>query len=104
MMPVKALLDKIRWDKNENPEDYEIVYLDRVLQQEVRVKFKKISEIEDNFMTVDEASIPLHRIVKVYKKGKLIWERKFKPFQVDKKKEEEMRKKLMDRLGWKVGV
>lgn len=78
MVPVKDVLSRIRWDKKENPEDYEIVYIDRVLQQEVKIRFKDVSEIEGNFMTVGEASIPLHRIVKVYKKGKLVWERKAK--------------------------
>ncbi|MDP2909116.1 MAG: DUF504 domain-containing protein [Nanoarchaeota archaeon] len=78
MVPVRDVLSRIRWDKKENPEDYEIAYIDRVLQQEVKIRFKDISEIEGNFMTVGEASIPLHRIVKVYKKGKLVWERKAK--------------------------
>lgn len=104
MIPVKDLLNKIRWSKEENPKDYELVYLDRVLQQEVKIRFKTISRIEGNFMVVDEASIPLHRIIKVYKKGKLIWERKVKPFKVDKKKEKKLKKKMMDELGWAIGV
>ena len=104
MIPVKDVLNKIKWDEKENPKDYEIVYIDRVLQQEVKIKFKSISKIEDNFMTVDEATIPLHRLVKVYKKGKLIWERKVKHFKVDRKKEEKVIKEMMDKMGWKVGV
>ena len=104
MIPIKDLLNRIKWDEKENPKDYEIVYIDRVLQQEVKVKFKKISKIEEGFMIVDEASIPLHRIVKVYKKGKLIWERKVKTFRVDKKKEKKIKEELMDKLGWTVGL
>ncbi len=104
MISIKNLLNKIKWDEKENPKDYEIAYMDRILQQEIKIKFNKISKIEENFMVVDEASIPLHRIVKVYKKGKLIWERKIKKFKVDKKKEEKLRKEMMDKMGWKVGV
>lgn len=100
MIPIKDLLNKVKWDKKEDPKDYEIVYMDRILQQEIRIKFKKISKIEENFMIIDETSIPLHRIVKVYKKGKLIWERKMKKFKVDKKKEEKLKKKLKDKMGW----
>lgn len=83
MIPVKGLLNKIRWSEKENPEDYEIVYIDRIAKKEIKVKFKDISKVEDNFMTINEASIPLHRIVKVYKKKKLIWERKVKSFKKD---------------------
>jgi len=103
MISIKDLLNKIKWSE-EDSKDYELVYLDRVLQQEVRIRLKNVSKIEDNFMIVDEASIPLHRIVKVYKKGKLIWERKIKSFKVDKKKEKKIKKKLMDKLGWAIGV
>lgn len=104
MIPIKNLLNKIKWDEKENPKDYELVYMDRILQQEIKIKFKNISKIEKEFMTVDEASIPLHRIVKVYKKGKLIWERKLKPFKTDKEKEKKLRKKIMDKLGWVAGI
>ena len=78
MQSIKDLLNQIRWSEKENPEDYEIAYLDRILQQEIKIKFKNISKIEDNFMIINETSIPLHRIVKVFKKGKLIWERKIR--------------------------
>jgi len=103
MISIKDLLNKIKWSE-EDSKDYELVYLDRVLQQEVKIRLKNVSKIEDNFMIIDEASIPLHRIVKVYKKGKLIWERKIKSFKVDKKKEKKIKKKLMDKLGWAIGV
>jgi uncharacterized protein (UPF0248 family) len=78
MLPIKDLLNRIRWDEKENPEDYEIAYTDRVLKKEIKIMFKDISRVEDEFMIVNEASIPLHRITKVYKKNKLIWERKIK--------------------------
>ncbi|MBM3199668.1 DUF504 domain-containing protein [Candidatus Woesearchaeota archaeon] len=102
MMRIRDLLNKVKW--SENHDDYEISYLDRVLQQEVRVKFKSISRVEDEFFIIGESSIPLHRVIKVYKKGKLVWERKVRPFKVDKKVEKKIKKKLMGSLGWTVGV
>lgn len=78
MITIKNLLNKIRWDEKENPEDYKIVYLDKVFKKEVKIMFKDISRIEDEFIIINEVSIPLHRIIKVYKKDKLIWERKIK--------------------------
>ncbi len=78
MITIKDLLNKIRWDSKEDPEGYEIVYTDRVLKKEIRIRFKDVSKIEDEFIIVNEAMIPLHRIVKVYKKNKLVWERKTK--------------------------
>jgi len=104
MIPIKKLINKIRWDERENPDDYEIIYIDRVLLKEIKIKFRKISKIEDNFMIIDESSIPLHRVIKVYKKGKLIWERKLKLFKTDEKKQKKIQKKLMDKLGWVAGV
>ncbi len=104
MIPIRDLLNQIKWSKKENSKDYKIVYLDRILQQEVKVKFTSISKIEHNFMIIDEASIPLHRVTKVLKKDKLIWERKTRNFKIDKQKEEEIQKKLKDKLGWVVGL
>ncbi len=78
MITIKNLLNKIRWDEKENPEDYKIVYVDKVFKKEVKIMFTDISRIEDEFIIINEISIPLHRIIKVYKKDKLIWERKIK--------------------------
>lgn len=103
MTPIRDLLNKIKWDKNEDPEAYKIVYIDRVLQQEVKIRFKDIKGIEGSFMVVDEAYIPLHTIAKVFKNDKLMWERKVKCFKVIKK-EEKIKEKLKDKLGWVVGV
>jgi len=78
MTPIKDLINKMRWDIKENPGDYEIAYLDRVFKKEIKIRFTNISKVEDEFMILDEVLIPLHRIIRVYKKNKLIWERKIK--------------------------
>ena len=74
---IRDLLNKIRWDNNEKPEDYSISYLDRVSKKNIEIRFKDIKSIEGSFMVVGEESsnIPLHRIRKVKNKGKVIWQR-----------------------------
>ncbi|MFH1332499.1 MAG: DUF504 domain-containing protein [archaeon] len=76
MIPIRKLLDKIKWDSKEQKQDYEISYLDRITGEEIRVGYDRIKEYDNEFFELEGSSIPLHRIKKVYKKGKLIWERK----------------------------
>ncbi len=78
MIYIKDLLNKIKWDKRENPEEYKIYYFDRIDKKLIPIKFKDIIKIEGNFLRLDrkdETFIPLHRIKKVIKKGKVVWER-----------------------------
>ena len=77
-MYIKDFLNKIKWDKRENPEDYEIFYFDRILKKLIPIKFTEILEIEGSFLKLDrveETYIPLHRVRKIIKKGKTVWER-----------------------------
>ncbi len=80
MQTIKDLLNKIKWDKKENPEDHVVVYEDRVEGKERKIPFESIKKVEEGFMIVEKGgertNIPLHRIRKVLKKGKLIWQRK----------------------------
>lgn len=76
MLPIKDLLNKIKWNSKEKKEDYETVYWDRVSGKEIRIKYEEIKDFDNEFFRFGESEIPLHRIKKVYKKGKLIWERK----------------------------
>lgn len=79
MIPIKNLLNKIKWDKMENPEDYKIFYLDRILNKLISLPYIKIKRIEGSFMVLDneeESNIPLHRIRKVTKQNVVVWERK----------------------------
>ena len=75
MIPIKDLINKIKWDKKENPEDYSIHYLDRITQKLKKIAFTDINEIQGNFMIIGESNIPLHRIKQVRKKGQVIWSR-----------------------------
>ncbi|MBS3114317.1 DUF504 domain-containing protein [Candidatus Woesearchaeota archaeon] len=79
MQPIKDLLNKIKWDKRENPEQYSIFYYDRILNKLIKIPYTKIKRLEGSFMVLDneeESNIPLHRIKKVMKNNVVVWERK----------------------------
>ena len=79
MQPIHELLNKIKWDKRENPEQYSIFYFDRVLDKLIKIPYNKIKSIEGSFMVLDneeESNVPLHRIRKVAKNDAVVWERK----------------------------
>ena len=79
MQPIQDLLNKIKWDKRENPEDYSIFYYDRILKKLIKIPYNKINRIEGSFMVLDneeESNVPLHRIKRVEKNGSVVWERK----------------------------
>ena len=79
MITIHDLVNKIKWDENENPEDYTLGYEDRVAKKIISVRFSEIKRIEDNFMILErdmeEVSIPLHRVRVVKKKDAVVWER-----------------------------
>ena len=78
MIPIKDLLNKIRWSKEENPKDYSIGYWDNIDKKLVFISFNEIKKIEGNFLLLDreeETYIPVHRIKEVKKKDKIVWKR-----------------------------
>ncbi len=75
MTPIKEFLDKIKWDQKEKREEYEIAYWDRIKKKEIIISYERITDYDKNFLQVDDSEIPMHRIKKVYRKGKLVWER-----------------------------
>ncbi|MBI2661335.1 DUF504 domain-containing protein [Candidatus Woesearchaeota archaeon] len=78
MQTIKSFINKIKWDKRENPEDYALFYYDRILDRLVELPYGKILKLEGNFMIIDneeESNIPLHRVKKVMKQGKVVWGR-----------------------------
>jgi uncharacterized protein (UPF0248 family) len=75
MITIKNLLNKIKWDNNLNPEDYSLLVFDRITKKLTEIKYKDIKRTEGNFLILEEAEIPMHRVRKVLKKGKIIWER-----------------------------
>ena len=78
MIPAKDLLNKIKWSKEENPDDYSVGYWDNVDKKLIFIKFNEIKKIEGNFLELDrekETYIPMHRVREVKKRGKLVWRR-----------------------------
>ncbi|MBN1544688.1 DUF504 domain-containing protein [Candidatus Woesearchaeota archaeon] len=79
MITIEELINKIRWDKREEPADYSLFYLDRVTRKLIEIRYKNIKRVEEGFMVIDregvETNIPLHRVRKVTKKGKTTWQR-----------------------------
>ncbi len=78
MIPIKDLLNKIKWSKEENSNDYSIGYWDNKDKKLIFIKFYEIKKIEGTFLLLDreeETYIPMHRIREVKKNSKLVWER-----------------------------
>ncbi len=76
MIPAKDFLNKIKWDKRENPKNYSLLYLDRIKNKLIEIPYESI-EIDGEFiLTIDGKNIPMHRIKQIRKKNKLVWERK----------------------------
>lgn len=78
-MYILDFLNKIKWDKRENPDSYSFFYMDRIENNYKEINFKDIIRIEGNFIIIikdnEEVNIPLHRIKFIKKKGIVIWKR-----------------------------
>ena len=46
-MYILDILNKIKWDKNLNQEEYIILYLDRITQNKKEIKFKGIKNFNN---------------------------------------------------------
>ncbi|MBU0461947.1 MAG: DUF504 domain-containing protein [Nanoarchaeota archaeon] len=79
MITISELINKIKWDKREKPEEYVFYYVDRITKKLVPIKYKKIKRIDQGFMIINrddkETEIPLHRIREVRKDKVSIWKR-----------------------------
>ncbi len=77
-MYIKDLLNKIIWDKRENPADYTIHYEDRIIKTLLQVNAGDV-KLEGTVIKVrqagEEIDIPLHRIKEVRKSGQIVWKR-----------------------------
>lgn len=82
MIPIRELLNRIRWDSEFARGEFELGYLDRVEDRIVRVPLREVEFVADGpemFRLIDAEGqvhdIPFHRVRKVYKDGRLIWHR-----------------------------
>jgi uncharacterized protein (UPF0248 family) len=82
MITIRALLDRIRWDREYGRGEFAIGYFDRIEGRIIVVPLGKVQFDPDDhfsFQLADAAleplSIPLHRVCEVYRNGELIWQR-----------------------------
>ena len=75
MLSCFNMLNKIKWDKNLNKQDYRLSYLDKINNKLIIINFNEIKEITKNFITLEDKEIPMHRIKEIRKKDKSIWKR-----------------------------
>ncbi|MBI5880946.1 DUF504 domain-containing protein [archaeon] len=79
MITIDALVNKIKWDSREKPEEYSLFYIDRITKRLVKIKYEDIKRIDEGVLVLDrngeETEIPLHRIREVRKKGEVVWKR-----------------------------
>lgn len=66
MKPFHEIVNKIKWSKNENIEDYVVGYFDRI---ENKILEMPLSQFLDS-------EIPQHRARYIKKNGKIIWYRR----------------------------
>ncbi|MDV3242110.1 MAG: DUF504 domain-containing protein, partial [Methylocaldum sp.] len=82
MLPIRDLLNRIRWDEDFARAEFAIGYYDRIEKTIVVTPLKRIDFPGDRpgvFELTDSEgethTIPLHRIKVVYRNGELIWQR-----------------------------
>jgi len=71
----KDVLNKIKWDKQLNPKDFSIRYIDRTSGPLKQVKYTDI-EINGDFMKIDDSMIPMHRIREIRYGDKVVWNKR----------------------------
>jgi len=82
MITIRELLDRIRWDREFGAAEFTLGYHDRVAGQVLVVSLASVWFEPENhfFFHLEDAdgrhrSIPLHRVVEVYRNGERIWHR-----------------------------
>lgn len=83
MLPIHKLLQRIRWDPRFRRGKFEIGYYDRLLNRILVAPLESIEfprETPFVFELYDDRGelhhIPFHRVRRVYRDGRIIWERK----------------------------
>lgn len=82
MVTIRALLNRIRWDREYGRGEFAIGYFDRVAERVIVVPLAEARFDPDDrfsFQLTDAAgeplTIPLHRVCEVYRNGELVWHR-----------------------------
>ena len=82
MLPIDKLLSRIRWDPRFRNGRFALGYFDRVARAIVVVPFENLrfpTDASRTFEIWDEDGgrhrIPFHRVRRVYRDGRIIWQR-----------------------------
>ncbi len=82
MMPIRDLLNRIRWDPAFGGSRFELAYRDHTAGELVRVPLERVRFPSDGhyFLEVTAADgvahdVPLHRVRVVWRDGAVIWRR-----------------------------
>jgi len=82
MITIRALLNRIRWDREYGRGNFAVGYFDRLEERIIVVPLGEMHFDPDDhfsFQLQDAAgeplTIPLHRVYEVYRNGELIWHR-----------------------------
>ncbi|GLI54961.1 hypothetical protein PM10SUCC1_04760 [Propionigenium maris DSM 9537] len=83
MIPIQDLINRIKWDEEFKRGEFKIGYYDRFKKDIIYVSFSEIDFVPENHFLFEMTdaqgevhTIPLHRVRRVYKNEKLIWERR----------------------------
>ena len=76
-MKVGEILNKVKWDERMDFDQLEVVYLHRGAPDDLKmISGREIVNIGTSFLSLKEAEIPHHRIVKILYEGEVLFERK----------------------------
>jgi uncharacterized protein (UPF0248 family) len=81
-MPIRQLLNRIRWDAEYGRADFGIGYYDRMVDRIVVVPIRQVHFCPGDHFAIEVSDeggasrmVPLHRIREVYRNGALVWAR-----------------------------
>ena len=75
-MKVREILNKVKWDGRMDFDQLEVVYLHRGAPNDLKKIYgREIVNIGKSFLSLKEAEIPHHRIVKILYEGEVLFER-----------------------------
>jgi uncharacterized protein (UPF0248 family) len=81
LLPLRELLNRVRWDPEFGRGSFELAYRDRSAPDPVRVPLSRVEvEAGAGILTILEPDgstrrVPLHRVRQVYRDGALLWAR-----------------------------
>lgn len=76
-MNPRKILNEIKWRDDLDLDEVEILYRHRGAPRDLgKIHGEEIVKIDRSFIEIEGANIPHHRIIKIFYKGTIIFERK----------------------------